>query len=220
LALALPFVLLIGKYLIDGGPMQGSISAYYYTDLRDYFVGTVCAISVCLAFYRYQPQDNLVSNILAGLGVTVALFPTDPADPTTHEQVIAGIHRGAATLFLLGLAYFSYSLFTKSDSGTSMTAAKRRRNRVYRVCAVVIVVALAIAVFVPPVLFWSESVSVIAFAIAWLVKGEVALKDDPRPATPAPPGPLAPAPGPAALIPEPTAPLEPRGQIGDPAPVE
>jgi hypothetical protein len=179
LALALPFVLGVGKYLIDGGPMQGSISAYYYTDMRDYFVGSLCAISVCLAFYRYQPRDNLVSNVLAVLGIVVALFPTDPPHPTTHQQIIASIHRGAASTFLLGLAYFSWFLFTKTNPNVAMTRAKRLRNRVYRLSGATIAVSLVIAVFVGSALFWMESVSVVAFAIAWLVKGEVALKDGP-----------------------------------------
>src|SRR5215467_3411619 len=49
----LPSVLAIGKILLQGfGPqgaiLQSSISSYYYTNVRDIFAGSLCAIGVFL----------------------------------------------------------------------------------------------------------------------------------------------------------------------------
>jgi hypothetical protein len=54
LGLALPIVLILSKIWLDEGGIQGSISAYYYTTMRDYFGGTMCAMGILLASYRYR----------------------------------------------------------------------------------------------------------------------------------------------------------------------
>ena len=46
LALSLPFAVVIGKGLLNHSwVLQGSISAYYYTGSRNYFVGALCALA-------------------------------------------------------------------------------------------------------------------------------------------------------------------------------
>src|SRR5437899_11536622 len=45
----LPVVLAIGKIVLESPGLQHSISAYYYTVVRDVFVGSLCAIGVFLA---------------------------------------------------------------------------------------------------------------------------------------------------------------------------
>lgn len=92
-----------------------------------------------------------------------------------HDTLCASC---ASVLFVL-LTVFSLFLFTKTDDPQNMSAAKLRRNRVYRTCGAVIVVALvlvAISEAVKPpsswhTLFWLESVAVVAFGVSWLVKG-------------------------------------------------
>ena len=49
LGVALPPALLV--WAMDAG-VQSSISAYYYTAGRDWFVGTLCVIGVFLVFYQ------------------------------------------------------------------------------------------------------------------------------------------------------------------------
>ena len=82
----LPLVLVLGKIFIEGTGIQGSISAYYYTVMRDVFVGSLCAIGVFLMSYRYQKYDT-VAAILAGIfAVAVAVFPTAPATAATTTR--------------------------------------------------------------------------------------------------------------------------------------
>ena len=52
IGIALPFALVLGKILFDGGGLQNSMSAYYYTNTRNLFVGSLCAIGIFLMSYR------------------------------------------------------------------------------------------------------------------------------------------------------------------------
>jgi peptidoglycan/LPS O-acetylase OafA/YrhL len=84
------------------------------------------------------------------------------------------------------LVYFSGFLFTKSYPARPLTPQKVRRNRIYRVCAVMMAVSLVVGLtfhylhifdtFRP--LLWGETLASEAFGIAWFVKGEGILKDD------------------------------------------
>jgi hypothetical protein len=190
IGIGLPIVLPLGKVLFSGPGLPATISAYYYTDMRDVLVGAMCAIGVYLLYYPgYDRGDNLTT-ALAGLGaITLALSPTTPPAPAvpTRAEVVAGVvHYTGAGVFFLALAYMSYFRFTRTAGDP--TEQKLRRNVVYRVCGVVMVVAIAGAVLLDTVLpvavldavlpvFWLEALAVLAFGLSWLVKGETLLRD-------------------------------------------
>lgn len=193
LGLVLPFALVIGNH-----GLERSISAYYYTDMRNWFVGTMWATGFFLIFYRYGKPDTVLSSVAGVLAILVALFPTTPEElnPPTHQVVIGAFHLAFAGSFLLLLAYFCLFLFTRSDvSPPEMTSRKKLRNRIYRGCGVAIVVGVVVAALFEwltsnafrdawhPV-FWGEAVAVVAFGAAWLIKGETLFAD--RPAEPPP----------------------------------
>jgi hypothetical protein len=191
LGLALPMVLVLGKIWLDGGGVLGSISSYYYTAMRDYFVGTMCAMAVVLVLYRYRREDGYLSDALAVFALGVALFPTSPAgDHLTTEQMVVGyVHLTCAGLFFLCMAYFLLALFTRTDPRVTPTRQKRQRNLVYRVCGIAIVTCLVAMVAtdfaLPPhvkneihPLLWLETIAIWAFSLSWLVKGQfLVLKD-------------------------------------------
>jgi hypothetical protein len=190
IGIALPFVLAIGKVLVESPGLEMSMSAYYYTDLRNVFVGSLCAISVFLMSYRGYDRRDHVAGILASIfGVGVAMFPTAPeVNPTSGEKIIGGLHFLWAALFLLTLAYFSLALFTLTDAPGRETPRKLERNVVYRVCGWTILACLILGAVVgqlpadSPVrtldpLFWLEALAVVAFGVSWLTKGEAILKD-------------------------------------------
>ena len=76
----LPVVLLIGNTISSTAPRPDSMSGYYYTDMRNIFVGTLCALGVFLAAYEgYDDVDRWITNV-AGFGaIDVALCPAKPA---------------------------------------------------------------------------------------------------------------------------------------------
>lgn len=190
LALCLPFALVIGKTLLECPGIEPSISDYYYTVMRNVFVGTLCAIGVFLLSYRgYERADNIAGNLACCFVVGVALFPTTPAHCASFAQeVVGGFHYGFAAAFFLTLAYFCLVLFRKTNPSKPMTPRKLQRNRVYAVCGGLILLCIGllaayglwfrdtIIAGLDPV-FWLETLAIIAFGTSWLVKGEALLRD-------------------------------------------
>ncbi len=80
IGIALPLLLVAGKYLFEGPGIQDSISDYYYSVMRDVFVGSLWAIAVFLLSYRgHERQDDLTGDLACLFAIGVALFPTAPA---------------------------------------------------------------------------------------------------------------------------------------------
>ena len=189
IGLLLPLVLALGKLVIDGPGLQTSISAYYYTHLRNVFVGSLCAIGVFLMSYRgYDRRDEIAGKLACVFAVTAALFPTTPED-TLRGNWTSPIHFTAASLLFLMLAYFSLCLFRRTDPTKPPTPQKLKRNKVYAVCGYLILAAIAGAgasfafgsasffhLYKP--VFWFESLAVVSFGVSWLTKGEAILKDE------------------------------------------
>jgi len=198
IGLALPPVLAIGKMVSQGRGIQDSISCYYYTDMRNVFVGSLCAIGVFLMSCRgYDWKDEMAGYLAGVFAIGVALFPPTPCPPTTPctppasgHHLIGILHLTFAALLFLTLAYFSLKLFTKTVQGkeNERTPRKLQRNKVYRICGYTILACILLmgVVALPPVktlverltpVFWLESVAIVAFGFAWLTKGETILKD-------------------------------------------
>ncbi|HZP93421.1 MAG TPA: hypothetical protein VFB20_11150 [Burkholderiales bacterium] len=190
LGIAFPFVLVSGNVLSGAHRIQSSISAYYHTDMRDVFVGLLCAIGVFLLCYRgYEIRDR-VAALVAGAGsIGTALVPTAlSAEPTGTEKYLGIVHWAFAAAFLLSLTYMSLVLFRMT--GGEPTPQKLRRNRVYLICGSTMAACLALLLIysvlpaearnrlavLDPV-FWLESIAVVCFGFSWLTKGEALFKD-------------------------------------------
>jgi hypothetical protein len=190
IGVGLPFVLAFGKMLLQGPGLKESISCYYYTDLGNVFVGSLCAIGVFLLSCRgYDWHDQAAGIVACVFAIGVALFPTTPCvGAPPGNKLIGCLHLLFAALLFLTLAYFCLALFTKTVPDRDPTPRKLQRNRVYRVCGITILVCIGLMVVIalPAVktllepispLFWLESIAVLAFGVAWLTKGETILKD-------------------------------------------
>jgi hypothetical protein len=188
---ALPFVLAFGKILLQDPGIEGSISCYYYTVMRNVFVGSLCAIGVFLMSTRgYDRRDEVAGRFASACAIGVALFPTAPCTGALPQyKFVPILHRSLAALLFLTLAYFCLALFTQTDPSKTPTGRKLQRNAVYRVCGYAILACILVigVVSLPAVnvlvqqldpIFWLESVAVVAFGAAWLVKGETILMDD------------------------------------------
>lgn len=189
IGLSLPYVLVIGKILLGSPGILDTISAYYYSVLRDVFVGSLCAVGVFLFSYRYERWDNILGDIAGVSAIGVAYFPTPPAVGATEQQVIIGrLHLVFVACFFITLAFFALVLFRRTDQ-KNPTRRKRQRNKIYLFCGITILLCLALMfldLFLPgtPWLqsldpgYWLESYAMFAFGIAWFVKGETILKDE------------------------------------------
>ena len=204
LGIALPIVVWLGGALLFHLGIQSSISSYYRTDMRDVFVGTLCAIGVFMLSYKgYDRRDDIAGDFACLFAIGVAFFPSAPADhPSASEQVIGNIHLVSMALFFVTLMYFSLFLFTKTSGVVAPTPRKLQRNKVYKTCGYLMGVALlcilvhrvlprhaqdALRAFTP--VFWLEAFAITTFGVSWLTKGEAILKDitpAPRPPLPRP----------------------------------
>lgn len=180
-AFLLPVALVVGDRLLFGGPVLGSISAYYGTGVRDVFVGSLASVSVFLACYGgYDARDRACAGVGSVAAAAVALFPCTAAAPW-----VRAVHYGGASVLFATLAVFSLFLFTRSAGGWR-TESKVARDRVYVACGLTIVggmvadlVCYALGWTAGPAhpALWLESVMLWAFGISWAIKGEVMLAD-------------------------------------------
>ncbi len=203
-ALSLPVVLAFGSILLGLlGPdhalphplLERSISDYYYTPMRDYYVGSLWAIAAFLAYSRgYDLSDEITGYLASFFTIGVALFP--PVNPdryiyTSIQVNIGFIHTAFAALMFLSLAYSCIFLFRKSSPDRPFTRRKRHRNMIYGACGLTMVVCIVTMVGLTIdaiershrpsfLLFWCESLALVAFGVAWLTKGEGILKDKPQ----------------------------------------
>jgi len=178
IGILLPFVLLAGVLLIfKQDKIPANISQYYYTGMRDVFVGSMCAIALFLFYYRgYTKWDNIAGNIAGFLALGIAFFPTDKSKP---YDLSSKIHFICAALFFIVLSIFSFFLFTRKKPNP--TKRKLARNRIYIICgSVMMVCMLLILIFFiffdnentdTTFVYWTETIALVAFGISWLTKG-------------------------------------------------
>ena len=171
--------------------LQNSISAYYYTTGRDWFVGILWVIGVFLFFYRYKPQqpgqaksrlrliqsgsaDTYLGKIAGIAAVLVALFPTEPPAGLSQPPIIGKAHGAAALALFASLSLFPLLLFSQS----------RSKVRLYKWCGwlMVLFLGLIVAYVLAPedvreyfaawrpmlVLEW---LFIWAFGVSWFAKG-------------------------------------------------
>jgi hypothetical protein len=193
IGMALPLALIIGVALLSG-ELLTSVSGYYYSDLRDVFVGCMCAVGVFLIFYRGLDRfEDILSWVAGAAALGVALFPTRPAgNPSAFDIVIGVVHVVFSAMFFLTLAAICLFLFTRKEKDPVPDPRRKKvRNNVYITCGIVILVCLAlIAVFgwlleaetraLRPVL-WLEATAIFAFGVSWIVKGQTLLRDQMTP---------------------------------------
>jgi hypothetical protein len=178
IGILLPVALWVGGALVDGASLQSSMSAYYYTAMRDVFVGALFAVGVALYVYRgFSRVENVVLSLAGVLAVCVALFPTHGVGERTP---VGDVHAVAAIAFFACLAYVS--VFRAGDTLSLVRDTRRGHalRRTYRSLGVVMLVSPIVALVAervlrppggePSVVFFVEAFGVWAFAAYWLVK--------------------------------------------------
>ncbi|MCK8463513.1 hypothetical protein MUY35_06585 [Aliiroseovarius sp. S1339] len=152
IGLTLPFVLIANVFLFDV-PMQDSISAFFFTELREVFVSASAGVGLFLVAYEGYSRrpdevltDRLVSTISGVAVFTTAFVPTlchsevcytplalfDRLIPPSMDQIQQNIHFSAAGIFLVCMGITSLRLFTRCTTANPLLH-KRRRNQCYRI---------------------------------------------------------------------------------------
>jgi hypothetical protein len=179
-AILFPFALLGLQSLLHGAPLPGSVSGYYHTDLRTYWIGTLAVIAVFLWIYKgYDRWENRLLNI-AGIGVLgVVLFPSGPDAGSLDGSkgfIWAPAH-GLSALIAFGcMGYVAVRLsrITLELLPKDQKHLEPRFDYAYRTLGVLMVAAplaaLALTQGRGDYIFWAEAPAVVFFGIYWLVK--------------------------------------------------
>jgi hypothetical protein len=198
LGMALPLVCVAGGALFAGTPPQRSISFYYHTNMRDFLVGLLVAVSMFFITYKgYEKKDNIVTWIIGLAGLGLAFFPIRSAgNPDTpaglfqmDPALASAVHIACAGIFFFFLACNSIFLFTLSGGEkTPLTRNKRIRNLIHRTCGGAILGSLAAFAALWLILGkaamnqsrWVlalQTVMLLSFGVSWLVKGKALFSD-------------------------------------------
>ena len=188
LGISLAFVCILVGLAFGTGDIESSISAYYLTNARDIMVSVLAIAGAFLLTYKgYDLMDNILSSIAGISAIGIAIFPMDFMAPGNvfglGMPAVATFHYIFTVVFFAALAVIAFFQFTKT--GGNPTPQKLKRNWVYRICGVVIILTLLILalgfleVFATGYYFVLivEIIMLFAFGISWLVKGEFLLKD-------------------------------------------
>lgn len=188
----LPIIVLV-LALVFGFGLPDSISAtYYLAPCITPFMIILGSASILLFSYRgYDKQDDIVCTIAAIFALGICLFPCDTAGlilrwpelaELTHVgtfQIIPAIsgilHNICAFGFFGLLAYNSLFLFTKSSG--DMTENKKKRNIIFRVCGVGMIVSFVIILPISIFNWWGgtwliEAIALAFFGVSWLTKAD------------------------------------------------
>lgn len=171
LAFAIPLVMVYGsKYLTECPETLDSLSAYYHTDMRNWFVGILCCVAFFLFAYNgYEKRDSIAGTIAAIGALMVAFFPTGLCDNifdncqwntfslTQLDASICAnvcgsevytnstIHFAGAGIFFASLIYFSLVLFVQSETPRSQwDAARWRHYWTHKICGGFMLIAVLI----------------------------------------------------------------------------
>ena len=176
IALSLPIVA-----VALAGRSLPSISASYYSNARDMFVGQLFVVGAFLFAYNgHSDYESYASKVASIAALCVASFPTTcDGCPVGFHSIV---HYLSAALLFSILAYFCFIPFQRGLKDKP-GKGKIRRRWIYAICgsvmvACIIVIALANlllsreAVEAWRITFWGEWLALTAFGIAWIASGK------------------------------------------------
>jgi hypothetical protein len=197
IGVSLPIVLIVGDNLLDRGAptVRGALSDYYYSGLRDFFVGSLFAAAVFLITYKvFERSLSNVLTVVAGLAAfALALFPTHrpegvttaltPIQDLLGESAASKVHFTSSAIFIVSLAVISFFFGLQEGRRTQQRAGRRARMspRFWRwfhwAAAAIILLAVTFILvtdktrLTPYSRLIGEVTAVVAFGLSWLVKG-------------------------------------------------
>ncbi len=165
-----------------------SISATFYATSCIFMIMTLGRFSGYLFTYEgYDLGDKATCRFSATMAYGIVLFPcsTSAAGPTTGvfnlpTPISHVIHCIIAALLFGSFAYMIGFRFTKTNM-LVMTEQKKKKNRVYRICACIIVAAMLcqVATSILDIKWFTiinETIMLWSFSFAWAVKSDMVKK--------------------------------------------
>ena len=158
-----------------------SISASYFTEARNWFVGLLFIVGGWMFTYNgHTSGESIASKVGALAAVAVAVFPTSEAT-CSSSTLSSTIHTTAAVFMFVILAYFCFGPVRERTKGQG--GKKGRRAKLYFACGSIISLSMLVgligAVFLDcetttriELTYWVETFALSAFGVAWIVSGK------------------------------------------------
>lgn len=191
----LPLTLIVGTEIdFFQTVKKPSISHYYYSNFREIFTGSLCAVGLFMLLYKgygnakWWKNDKLLTNIAGVMAFFVAFVPTEPEmnDPhlysliPEYRPIMNVIHLLSASILFVAFSILSFFAFTEG-SKMETRPGLMHENKIYRFCGLGIVICIVIILIfmknealgkmVPHMTLYMETVALFLFASSWLVKG-------------------------------------------------
>lgn len=194
-ALLVPLCILFGLFGLDTNAPSWylTISDTYYANSKMWMIGIIFATSIFFFSYKgYDWKDRVCSLVQAISAIGIVAFPCTGPDPLANvglfnipAHISFFVHRIFASILFIAFAINVTFLFTLGDNDP--TKQKKIRNRIYRVCGIIIFVfmgiqaltATVLAKYIPdwlPMTLINEFFMLEAFAFAYIVKSEAIKK--------------------------------------------
>lgn len=190
LGMLLPLIVLALSFVFGYG-LPDSISATYYIDpcIAPFMIILGAAGILLISYTGYDRKDDIICTVTGLSAILICLFPCS----NTHlceagvipnvvgtfqipHEISGWIHNISAIIFFLLLAYNSYFLFTKGSSNP--TENKKKRNVIFRVCGIGMIVSLVLIIPVNIFNIWGgtwfiEAIALAFFGVSWLTKSQI-----------------------------------------------
>jgi len=180
IAVAFPLLLWIGGCWVYKTGLQNSLSAYYNTGMRDWFVGVLFAVAACL--FPYKGLSDRESNLLNTAAILAVLTAVNPFDwrPSWWFLPSGTPHDVFAVTFFVMIAL---ACWLCQDDSLNLGLVPPDKQRAYRLKYTLIGVALVAFPLLAVLLnvrtfgrtpgssvFWVEAAAIWVFAFYWYTK--------------------------------------------------
>jgi hypothetical protein len=176
-AFLLPVVTRFGERLLTDHSLPQSISGYYHTGMRNYFVATLVLIAAFLVLYKgFNQCENWLLNIAGAATAGVAFFPTGCDSGATECATFTSpaVHGTCAVIAFGSIGLVAVFL----GSSTLDLLRDKAREKLFRTIYITLGAAMIILPIVTAVLarqdvaslYWIELVVLWVFVAYWAVK--------------------------------------------------
>lgn len=186
LGMLLPWLVLALSFTYGHGFPDSISQTYYFEPCITPFMIILGSAGLLLFSYKgYDKQDDIICSIAGLFALCICIFPCTASVLLDKNQLVGTfqiavnisglIHNLSAIIFFGLLAYNSLFLFTKSNG--AMTKNKKRRNNIFRICGIGMIVSFGI--LIPANMLklhggtWLvEAFALFFFGISWLTKAD------------------------------------------------
>lgn len=178
LGMLLPWMVLILSYAYGYGFPPSISDTYFFEPCITPFMIILGSAGLLLFSYKgYERVDDIICSLAGLFGIGICLFPCetyldkDGLIGTFQLNMTTSfwIHIVCAFVFFGLLAFNSLFLFTKTSG--EMTVNKKKRNIIFRVCGVGMLVSFAMLLIPYNNIIWIvETVALAFFGVSWLAK--------------------------------------------------